>query len=561
MKYFLRLVKKFLLVVLTGQLWFKIKQEYDSFQNNPTSFSLKWQYVLKSPFVKVKLDFPVVAVSLMNVTQKDAVDVVIPWYGDENIFPLLTKLTQDSSSFINTIYVIDDCFPNLDLSVKLEKTINKMDASQVKYVRTKQNQGFVVTANHGLRLSQNDVVLLNSDVVPQGNWLQHMVEVSKSNEAIATVTPLSNNATIFSIPQMNMVNNDDAPEETALLVEKIAPVPYLEVPTAHGFCMLMKRKYLKKYGYLDEKTYGRGYGEENALSQLYREEGLLNVMSLRSYVLHLESQSFGDDVRKQQIAENLPKVVKRFPTYPQQVAEFMATDPLSSLRQLLTFFQTDERLTWLDQPAVMILLHMNPLTVIGGVEKESMAQLKYVSEKYPDHLLVLYFYDNETGLYSVCIIKNDALLCTFSFKNNHYPDGFLRWILTTFNIKLTIVEHLMNHSLNYPSLLKKYHVPSLLFIHDFYFMCQIPDLINEQGEFCGYENGVLACERCLPQVLGSFIPQKVWEQHCLEILKSDFDYIVFNSEFTLKEYLKYYSITKKPRYVVSYPELGVRLDD
>ncbi|WP_386284133.1 glycosyltransferase family 2 protein, partial [Sulfitobacter profundi] len=38
---------------------------------------------------------------------------------------------------------------------------------------------------------------------------------------------------------------------------------YPEVPTGNGFCMLIRRAALNKFGGLDAEAFPRGYGEEN----------------------------------------------------------------------------------------------------------------------------------------------------------------------------------------------------------------------------------------------------------------------------------------------------------
>lgn len=555
----LRLIKKVGRVLISGNLGWRIQQEYHSYQTDELLTSLKWQHFFKSPFASVKVNIPAAITPLKSIPKISPVDVVIPWYGDRNIFSLLNRLLSEPHHLIETIYLIDDCTPDQEVVAELVELLNQPQYRSVKYLRAKVNQGFVATANIGLQHSRRDVVLLNSDVLPMGNWLWHMLQVAESNEAIATVTPLSNNATIFSVPVMNQPNQDSEPEKTAALIEKIAPMAYCTVPTAHGFCMLMKRKYLKQYGYLDEHTYGRGYGEENDLSQLYQNHGLLNVMSLRSYVVHLESQSFGDETRHQQIAQNLPKVIQKYPTYPQQVAEFIATDPLQTLREMMRFFDRDDAKEWLSTPATLVVVHMNPFSIIGGVEKEALAQLRHLCKKYPAHLSMLYFFDNERGHLCLSLFKGTDFVHNFYFPSDVQPEMALEWILSTFNCTVALVEHLLNHSLEYSSLLKQHKVPALLFVHDFYFIAQLPDLLTQDGVLIDFEATPEAWDKVYRQQLNSFVPHRYWRDRCLALLKNDFTQIIFNSEFTLKHYLQHYSLSKNSRYIVSYPELGAPL--
>ena len=149
-----------------------------------------------------------------------------------------------------------------------------------------------------MQYSKNDVLLLNSDTeVPKG-WLKRIMECAYSDDTIATVTPLSNNATLASVPKI--FTRNELPKNYTLkkmdeLVQKCSVKDYPDIPTAHGFCMYIKREALEKVGFFDEKNFGKGYGEENDFSFRCFEFGYRNVLCDNVYVLHKESQSFLDE--------------------------------------------------------------------------------------------------------------------------------------------------------------------------------------------------------------------------------------------------------------------------
>jgi GT2 family glycosyltransferase len=58
--------------------------------------------------------------------------------------------------------------------------------------------GFPASANRGMAASDRDVVLLNSDTEATAGWLEKLQAAAYSAAAIATVTPFSNNATLWS---------------------------------------------------------------------------------------------------------------------------------------------------------------------------------------------------------------------------------------------------------------------------------------------------------------------------------------------------------------------------
>src|SRR5690554_6866308 len=109
-----------------------------------------------------------------------------------------------------------------------------------------------------------DVLLLNSDTEVSGDWVERMAAAAYSSENAGTVTPFSNNAEICSWPLI--CEDNPLPPSTTLaeLNEAFRPLAgkTIELPTAVGFCMYIRRDCLERTG-LFEPVFGAGYGEEN----------------------------------------------------------------------------------------------------------------------------------------------------------------------------------------------------------------------------------------------------------------------------------------------------------
>jgi GT2 family glycosyltransferase len=126
------------------------------------------------------------------------------------------------------------------------------------------NLGFVATVNAAMARATGDVVLLNSDTIVTAGWLQRLAACAASDPRIATATPFSNNAEICSFPEFCRANPVPAdPDAVARACAASGPAEYPELPTAVGFCMLIRRAALDVVGDFDAATFGRGYGEEN----------------------------------------------------------------------------------------------------------------------------------------------------------------------------------------------------------------------------------------------------------------------------------------------------------
>jgi glycosyltransferase involved in cell wall biosynthesis len=107
-----------------------------------------------------------------------------------------------------------------------------------------------------------------------------------------------------------------------------------EAPTAVGFCTYIRRACLTETGLFDEQAFGRGYGEENDFSQRAIEAGWHNLIASDIFVRHWGSASFQGEKNKR-IEAAMKVMAKRHPTYLQQVADFIARDPLSAARRRL----------------------------------------------------------------------------------------------------------------------------------------------------------------------------------------------------------------------------------
>ena len=57
-------------------------------------------------------------------------------------------------------------------------------------------------------------------------------------------------------------------------------------------------------------------------------------------------------------------------------------------------------------------------------------------------------------------------------------------ILIKFNIDIVHIMHLINHSFDLPQIAKKFDIPVIVSIHDFYFICPFYTLLDENKKYC-----------------------------------------------------------------------------
>lgn len=203
-------------------------------------------------------------------------------------------------------------------------------------VRNERNLGFVATANLGITLaSGQDVILLNADTRVTHGWLEAIRRCAESDETIASITPLTNNGEIASVPEFCRANPwPDDPERWARACRDSGRPRYPEVPTGVGFCMFMRRRAIDQIGLFDEQAYGRGYGEENDWCMRALQAGWRHVLCDSAFVAHEGGASFGP-LGLTPGGEAMETLLSRYPDYMDRVRAFIEADPMADRRRAI----------------------------------------------------------------------------------------------------------------------------------------------------------------------------------------------------------------------------------
>lgn len=230
------------------------------------------------------------------------------------------------------LHLYDDASTEARVATLLEEATG-MRGTQVRVLRNARNLGFVGTVNRAFAETRGDVLLLNSDTVATQGAIPRMRARMAADPQVASVTPFSNNAEICSFP--GFLKNNPVPADPELEARRVAVLgeaPAVALPTAVGFCMLIRRATLDQIGDFDAATFGRGYGEENDWCQRAIGFGWIHVLCPDAYVVHAGGASFGALGLKPG-GENLARLLARYPHYGRDVAAFIAADPIAPLRQ------------------------------------------------------------------------------------------------------------------------------------------------------------------------------------------------------------------------------------
>ncbi|MEY4767763.1 MAG: hypothetical protein RL637_402, partial [Pseudomonadota bacterium] len=427
-----------------------------------------------------------------NITNA-IVDIIIPVYKGyaETVRCLYTLLIAKSDIQFEVI-VIDDASTEKALVDLLKELAN---LNLFTLLVHSHNLGFVGTVNHGMLLhSERDVLLLNSDTEVYDYWLDRLYFAAKSDSRIASVTPLSNNATICSYPHF-LHDNPYPLELTYAELDQLAAImnrgQKVEAPTAVGFCMYINRNCLKQLGYFDETAFGKGYGEENDFCQRAIESGWKNIIAADVFVRHWGAVSFQGE-RAKRVNEALKVLQKRYPSYQQQVQQFIHHDPLKIYREQLDWGRL---IRWCQSQNILIINHNRG----GGSERcvqETIAEINKIGQGV--------FLMRPLGKNSSQVqllhprIQSLRNLPALDLTQPHFLIQALKELRISQIQIHGLVDFVAHSSDILLEIAEQLNIDVEVMIHDYKPICPRINLIDHKGYYCGEPNED-ECNRCLKE--------------------------------------------------------------
>ena len=255
-------------------------------------------------------------------------DIIIPIWNQPEVTKACIDSIERNTFFPHKLVIIDNASGDETAGYLLG--LKRSLGPKVKLIKNKKNIGFIKAVNDGIALSSAEFVcVLNNDTIVTEGWLKEMVKLFDIDPKIGIVNPSSNSL------------GQKAPDGTSLdeyaRDGKKASGSFVELGSAFGFCMLMKRKLFGRIGRFDE-VYGVGNFDDTDLSMRAKREGYKTVRAIASYVYHKEQSSFNNmrtferDFRKnKKIFESRWGKTKRVIV----ILEEINTDSREALRDIL----------------------------------------------------------------------------------------------------------------------------------------------------------------------------------------------------------------------------------
>ena len=461
-----------------------------------------------------------------NADNVKSVDIIIPIYNAyEELLICLESIYKNTDLEKNRLILINDNSPDERIAPYLDRQKKK----NVIVVHNESNKGFSNNINIGMQQSSvNDVLLLNSDTVVTKGWIEKIVECAYSDDSIGTVTPLSNNATLCSVPKFceeNVLPETISIERAGEIVERCSMKKYPRITTAHGFCMFVKREVIDCIGYFDAETFGRGYGEENDFCNRAEQAGYHHVMCDNTYIYHSGTKSFVSKEKEKYILQHDKILRERYPEQMHSNDVHVRDNPNGFVgenvgiyfdlengrKNILYVVQSDFRKGATDNLGGT-QLHVRDL--MSGLRKKYNV---FVAARNGIYLNLTVYYGKEEKEFHFLIGKRNSI---YEFKNKEM-DRLWRNILSVFRIDLIHVHHVINASFDVFYVAKECGIPVVFTAHDFYFICPTVKMLNEDTEVCIGKDTDTTCRECLKTQLGitdqiNYI--RIWREKCTEAL-------------------------------------------
>jgi GT2 family glycosyltransferase len=422
---------------------------------------------------------------LHSVVNSLKISVIIPVYKDIQV----TKACIDSvlrfrSIERDRVIIVNDASPEQGMNDFLSEYLGQPN---IEIITNLTNLGFIGAVNLGMRQAPaGHMVLLNSDTVLHSDIFSGFLKINETDPNIGTITPISNNATIFTYPHPASTVpklEDITWSDVAKFLEKRNGYQTVRVPTGHGFCLFISDR-ARQFDVNFSSAFGKGYGEENELCERLSDSGLFHVAATGLFVEHIESVSFGAEKQKL-IQENLAVLSELYPHYNRHIEAFIGENPLRRFRWLLDLF----RISRFNTKKIVISLENS----LGGGTLHVANQITQIAES--ENFNVIRVRISPTGLSLSCI--NPVIHADFKYEDLDEFFGFLG-VLKPFRI---ITHQLLGAHLD---LIHNFHrfselAPVIYMAHDYYFSCPRVTLLTVGGKYCGLAD-TQVCSECLDVV-------------------------------------------------------------
>ena len=426
--------------------------------------------------------------------------------------------------------------------------------------RMEKNVGFVQAVNAGFALvDQQDVVILNSDTQVFNGWLQQLSSTASTQMNVGSVTPLSNEASIYSVARKEawLLRKQNRLAQFAKRIAAKQHPNALRIPTAVGFCMYIPWKALEAVGPFDT-IFGHGYGEENDWCMRATAKGFVHYLDDAVFVYHAGGVSMAPagiipSRHVRSIPEHEELLQKRHPTYRKRVRRFLRhpkalnviKDHAKNLAQDVLSF------------GMKRIAHCMHTSIhkgnIGGVEYH-VADL-VTSMNDCDHYVLS---PTKKGLSAERYLHNTLIDTTeIPIKNMQQTHTSLRHLshfidfLREQRIEVLHIHHAMGSTYSLITAAKTCNIPVVFTIHDYHALGGQPQLCTGDSVFERIPDDTEICNTFTAMTHGQW-------RNTVRPLIAEIDAVISPSSAALQLFEEVYPLHPKKKHIIEHgvPKFG-----
>ncbi len=269
----------------------------------------------------------------------------------------------------------------------------------------------------------------------------------------------------------------------------------VDIPTAVGFCVYIRRDCLNATGMLREDVFAQGYGEENDFCIRARHLGWRHVAVPGVFVAHVGGRSFGA-TKRHLIERNMRRLNQLHPGYDALITAFNRADPLAGARRRIDEARWREFRT--GEQSVLLVTHGRD----GGVKRHVAERADALRREGLRPIVLWPVASRGGGGGRDCVLGHGPRGGTPNLRFALPEEiGALAELLEGDLPVRAEVHSMVGHDARLPQLFQRLRIPYELVVHDYSWICPRINLVGRGNRYCG-EPDDAGCAACITD-LGS----------------------------------------------------------
>ncbi len=466
------------------------------------------------------------------------ISIIVPVFNAlEAVKEALRRVVENTDVSWNLV-IVDDASTDQNVGQWLQAWCDGQckRGHRVSLLTNKINLGFVGSVNRAfehVHTLHGHVVLLNSDAFVPKYWASRLILPILEDPQVASVTPLTNDGEICTVPRISSpvkFRPGIADALDRLLHSNLRLDQFRDSPTGVGYCMALNRKFLNRLPRFDSE-FGKGYGEEVDWCQKAKLLSGRNVIQPALFVEHQGGASFGWETKQRLMHKSSAILSNKYSRFDSEVQSFVLSDPIytqrlyaalchASMTQETTPIYIGHSLgggadKWLKETIAQLTLSQAVIVLrTGGVSRWT---LEFHSEQEAQCL----GFDNDTDVLAfLTAVKNRRVI--YSCGVGH-PDA----------VTLPNFLRLLSSPLDDPEACLE------ILIHDYFLVSPSYTLLNSDGSYTG-EFALMASDDAHTYMSADMgkVSLTQWQEAWLHALRTACQIRVFSksSELILKKF-------------------------